>query len=358
MSPLYSWLHQEAGRKLRIILDNTSARMSGPRRKELHANAPTDINERTCLIEIWIERLKLIKSGLESFPIPDSRSATSTCMPSPLRLPIGPQNPHSGKTLTPQENDIYDLVTACLQRDQYQCIITGRKFTDHSNANVVHIIPFSLANHRSCRGSDFWRMMEIFFGLENTDMIFEELLDRINGLENLITLDNSVCGMLNSGNLTLIPRRSIRDRIHVINDHIGNYWLEIRYPRWPELEIPEFIRSTKGLLLPGSRINLRYSESTPGDACMLPLPSSSYFALREFILSLKNDCANDAPEMRLGHSPNHDVPFIPRPVMPGELESGYLTYPTTCHSPSANQVLAAIAILEDMIDDGDLERSQ
>jgi len=383
MALLTSWILQAAGPELRNILNNSYSHMTTQLRKDLFANAPTDISERTHLVEIWIRRLNLIKFGLASFPIVDAESATSTSMLSSTRPPIAHHSPHSGSTLASQEDDSYIPITACLQRDQYQCIITGRKFTDNSNTNfklnVVNIIPLTLANHPSCRGLDFWKMMEMFCGVENTDKIFVNLLDKIHGLENLITLDNTVCALLDSGRLTFVPGTSLNNYIPVINDHIGSYWLEIGYPQWFEQGLPEFILSIKGLragqtttLIPGSKVDIMCHLATSGDTCTtLPQPSSSYFALRTFILSIKLDCANDALSTRFGYSSVYYAPLTyahlelgsgcdpttcDGSISPPEFGSGYSTYPTTCDSPSADPVLAAVAIVEDSVDCGDLER--
>ena len=120
--------------------------------------------------------------------------------------------------------------------------------------------------------------------------MFAGLLERVNSLENLVTLDTSIHPMFNSGALTLTPETATWDPIPVINDYTGGYWLDIAYEG---LCYTEYIQSTKGLstgevriLYPLSRITIACHEAMRGHASILPLPSC--FALRAFVLSLKN----------------------------------------------------------------------
>ena len=109
---------------------------------------------------------------------------------------------------------------------------------------VVPIIPFAFANHPRCQDLDFWKMLEIFYCSEAIDAMFAGLLERVNSLENLVTLDNSIHAMFNSGALTLTPGTATWDPIPVINDYTGGYWLDIGCERLP---YSEFIQSTRDL---------------------------------------------------------------------------------------------------------------
>ena len=64
-------------------------------------------------------------------------------------------------------------------------------------------------------------MLEMFYGSEAIDNVFAGLLERVNSLENLVTLDNSIHPMFNSGALTLTPETATWDPIPVINDYTG-----------------------------------------------------------------------------------------------------------------------------------------
>ena len=350
---LRPFVNQYAGPELREILGHTRKFMTHQLRQELLAEVPTDTNESTQAIQMWITRLNIIKSGLESFPMLIDGGGTSTTTQSPTIA-----SPADGTTQAQQANLSQASIAACLERDQYQCIITGRKFPDRSGTEVVPIIPLAFANHPGCRDLDFWKMLEMFYGLEATDKLFAGLLEPANSLENLITLDNSIHAMFNSGSLTLTPEKARREPIPVINDYRGGYWLNIQYPHGPRL--PEPIQSTKGLktgevmtLYPWSKIAIACHEGMPGQASTLPLPS--YFALRAFVLSLKNICAYKPP-------PHHALPppgafLTSSPVTPIRYWNQNPTHSATSDSPCADPVLAASAILQALVDAGALERS-
>ena len=262
-------------------------------RKELFGKAPTDTNECAQAVGMWIARLNVIKSGLASFPMPVDGGGISTTMES---LTIAA--PPDGTTQAQQASPNQASITACLERDQYQCIITGRKISDGSSTEVVPLIPFAFANHPRCRDLDFWKMLDMFFGPEAIDTLFAGLLELVDSLENLVTLDSSIHAVFNSGALTLTPRVAVWDPIPVINDYRGDYWLDIGYDHG--VRSSDFIKSTKGFspgqvgtLHPWSRIAIACHEAMPGHALTLPLPS--YFALRAFILSLKNTIAYKLP---------------------------------------------------------------
>ena len=191
--------------------------------------------------------------------------------------------------------------------------------------------------------------LELFYGSEAIDAVFAELLERVNSLENLITHDNSIQAIFDSGALTLTPGTATRDPIPVINDYTGGYWLVIGYPG---LCYSEYIQSTKGLstgkvrvLYPWSKITIACHEAIPGHASTLPLPS--YFSLRAFVLSLKNSIAYNLPS--LGAFPLFGASLTPGPVTPVDSENQYPTHPATTDSPCADPVLAASAIFQALV---------
>ena len=301
---------------------------------------------------MWITRLNVIKSGLASFPMLIDGGGTSNTTQS---LAIAPQADVA--TGAQQAGLDPTSVSACLERDQYQCIISGRKVSDGSGTEVVPIIPFAFVNHPCCRGLDFWKMLEMFYGSEAIDRLFAGLLGRVNSLENLVTLDSSIHAMFNSGALTLTPGTATWEPIPVINDYTGTYWLDIGYEGLCYLD---YIQSTKGLstgevrvLYPWSRITIACNEAMPGHASPLPLPS--YFALRAFVLSLKNTIAEEP--LPYDALPPTSGSLTPSPVTPADYWNQYPVHSPTSNSPCADPVLAASAILQGLVDEGALEQS-
>ena len=198
----------------------------------------------------------------------------------------------------------------------------------------------------------------MFYGSEAIDAVFAGLLERVNSLENLITLDNSIHAMFNSGRLTLTPETAMRDPIPVINDYTGGYWLNISYPLG--VCLPEYIQSTKGFstgevrtMYPWSRIGIPCHEAMPGQVPTLPLPS--YLALRAFVLSLKNTLAYKPPQLDLLLS---DTSITPGPVTPVDYWNQYPTHSPITGGLCADPVLAASAILRALVIEGALEGSQ
>ena len=381
---IYAFVIHYSDPELREILDHTFRLMTHELKQELLAKLSPGTNEFTQAIDMWITRLNLIKSVLASFPMlidggrtsttaepltiaPPADGTSTTTEPPTIALPADETSttiepltiapPASGTTQVQQAGPSEASITACLERDQYQCIITGRKLSDASGTEVVPIIPFALANHPSCRDLDFWKMLEMFYGSEATDKLFAELLERVNSLENLITLDNSIHAIFNSGALTLTPGTATWDPIPVINDYTGGYWLDIGYPG---VRYAEYIQSTKGLstgkvriLYPWSRITIASHEAMPGHASALPLPS--YFALRAFVLSLKHSIADNL--LPLDALPPLGASLTPSPLTPVNYWNQYPIHSPTSDSPCADPVLAASAILQALVDIGALESS-
>ena len=167
---LRPFVMQYAGPELRRILANTRKFMTLQLRQELLAEVPTHTNGSTQAVQMWITRLNIIKSGLESFPMLIDGDGISTTIQS---LTIA--SPADGTTQAQQANPSEPSIAACLERDQYECIITGRKFSAGSGTEVVPIIPFAFANNPGCRDLDFWKMLEMFYGSETTEKLFAGL---------------------------------------------------------------------------------------------------------------------------------------------------------------------------------------
>ncbi|PUU82617.1 hypothetical protein B9Z19DRAFT_1061644 [Tuber borchii] len=350
---LRPYVNQTAGPELRNVLGQTLKYMTRQLRQELLAEVSTDTNECNQAIDLWIARLNTIKSGLASFPMVIEGGEANTTTQSPATAP-----PADGTNQAQHASPSEETITACLERDGYQCILTGRKLSNGSDSKVVPIIPFVFANHPRCRDLAFWKMLEMFYGTEAIDTLFAGLLDRVNSLENLIALDDSIHARLNSGWLTLTPETATRDPIPVINNYRGGYWLNLGYPQG--LRLSEHIQSIKGLnagevrtLYPRSRIAIECHKAMPNQPPTLPLPS--YFALRVFVLTLKNLCAYQLPRHHALAPPGAFL--TPGPITPSHYWNEYPTYSPTLDSTSADPILAASAILQALADAGALERS-
>ena len=78
-------------------------------------------------------------------------------------------------------------------------MITGRKSSDGFQKNVEHIIPSAIENCPDCRRLELTNMLEIFCGSEETGNLFARVLDRINHVENLVSLNSSKNTIFASG---------------------------------------------------------------------------------------------------------------------------------------------------------------
>lgn len=358
-TPLHQAIVYSTSLKLARTMYDTQHCMTHEHQQELLAYPPVDTHECAQVIDAWITRLKVIKSALLNFPTTVSGSGIVASPPG-----ITPVSWVAGNTAHPvtapvrHNSQSSAAETDCLKRDQYQCVITGRTSQDGSTIEVAHIIPFDLANNPRCRDLDFWKMLEIFQGKEATDTMFAGVLDKINGLENLICLDSSIHSMFRNGSITLNPVTQDGDPIRIKNNHIGDYWLRVEYP--PQLGMPEYIQSTKGLsagevrtLYSGNGVSLTNHDQMPGHLHTLPLPS--FFALRASILSLKHQSEYIPTARDLLRSFGETLTTSPATSI--DTENCQSIHRATSHTTSADPVLAASAILYDLVDSGDLARS-
>jgi len=91
------------------------------------------------------------------------------------------------------------------------------------------MISFALSNQKCCPQLRFWSMLELFFGLQVTNKILENLYENIHGRGNMIQLGNSVHAMLVNGSIRLKPLRTLYEEIPVLNDYEGHHWLSVQY---------------------------------------------------------------------------------------------------------------------------------
>jgi len=186
-------IYAPATQDLRTFLNYRHEFLAPEYLQELHAPAPTNAQERRQAVHKWAHRWAIIKRALANFPTLRRGSAPRNNTPQAMgqARPSTPRNP--GAT------------SACLRRDGYQCVITGRRSEHGFALEVAHIIPYALANDNSCRGLDFWNMLELFWGVDKTNRAFARVRNDINSTANLVTLDNSIHSMFDNGSLTLTP---------------------------------------------------------------------------------------------------------------------------------------------------------
>ena len=348
--------------QLRSTLGLAFFYMTHQHQQELLANAPLDFNECMQAVNAWIGRLNIITSALENFPTFLSETKTST-----LADNVTPPCPMSRNTreivTAPEEQEGPSNLNPiskkhCLERDQYQCMITGRKSSDGFQINVERIIPFAIANHPDCRRLDFWNMLEMFYGREATDNLFAGVLEGIDHVENLVSLDSSINTKFANGTLTLTPQTLTDYSMHPLEDHTGDYLLSVDYTR--ECGSLQNIESSKvlttgevGTLYPRCKVPITYSKEIPGHTNTFPLPS--YFALRASILSLKHLCE---PTPIWQYLPSPTCPSLsPSPGSSIVTTDDQSTQPAPCDATGNGPVLAASSILYELVDSGALGRS-
>lgn len=94
---------------------------------------------------------------------------------------------------------------ACLERDQYQCIITGRDNRQGFAIRVSHIIPHSLSYTGGCRDEAFWKTLELLYGTDITSAMWEIAGGaNVNNIVNLYCVDISLHPMLETNAIYLL----------------------------------------------------------------------------------------------------------------------------------------------------------
>jgi len=139
--------------------------------------------------------------------------------------------------------------------------VIGRRSEDGFALKVAHIFPYALANNDACRELDFWRVLELFYGLHITNRIFNAIRWNVNCLANLITLDNSVHFMFDNGRLTLTPETTEGVGIPILNNHRTDYMSRVRYPMG--MSTPHLIQSTRIYLHQNSAQSLFHNSRIP-----------------------------------------------------------------------------------------------
>ena len=147
-------------------------------------------------VNTWIRRVTIITSVLENLPRLLAETTTDNptdniTPPCPIsRNTIDISTAPEGGELPANLNPISILY--CSERDQYQCMITGRKTSDGFKKNVERIISFAIENDPECGRLELANMFEIIYGSEETGNLLARVLDRINHVENLVSLNSSI----------------------------------------------------------------------------------------------------------------------------------------------------------------------
>ncbi|KAG0635672.1 hypothetical protein HOY80DRAFT_1056522 [Tuber brumale] len=351
-------LYKKATQEQREILNHGSRYFTIDLQDQLASTPPQNPQERENILDEWILKIRIIRSALYNFPMMrtgssnmDRRPASagqdgtvhadtmsrytlsnlgeastvaavvsdtvinnlsdSTGIARSQHATIGKSKavstPRDTSDSTDKTNDPAESIikrdhrapTRCYRRDDFQCVITGRNADGGFAIEAAHIIPFAAANRPSCRGHDFWRMVEMFLGIDNTNKLFQEVRANLNSGANLVSLDNSTHAMYDNGALILTPLGPLFEPISVGSAPLTGYWLTVTYTM--NMRIPQLIQSTKVLgpgpvrtLGPGCHVPMQYPV-VPGQVIDDP-PSTSYLALRALVTKLKMDCNIRLPE--------------------------------------------------------------
>ena len=275
---------------------------------------PTRRAERHEVVLKWLRRFQIIKGALDNFPTLRRSGTSQAGSPGPhMSSANSASTPMGSETDTTRVATRSPTATAnCRERDNYTCVVTGRRSSDGFALEVAHIIPFALAKSADCRSLDFWRMLELFYGVECTNSLFKSICDNINDPSNLVLLDNSIHAMFDNCSLLLLPLTHEGRPIDVLGSSQAplTYNLQIVYPKG-KVTVPELIQSTKLLkksgtaehdsqvegengkmrvmpVLSESQVQIKQQDpdSKASKTTVYPLPSPGYFALRRFVLFL------------------------------------------------------------------------
>ena len=280
---------------------------------ELASSPPADDVECEQAITRWLDRLNLIELALWHFPTPKKTGpriyppgSIDALAGSPFRNLVRERGTAgsplhnlareagAGGTDTPRSQLTARL---CRERDQYQCVVTGKKLSDGYDIQVAHVIPYHLAKNSQDRHVEFWKMLELFCGTADTDKMFKEVHSSINALENLVCLEIGVHSMFDHGTLTLRPCTFDDEELSFASTHEGSYALTVNYPQG--LSEPKQMQSTKisGVrvirpLYNDCQIEIQYRPHRNSQIRTVPRPA--YFAIRQWLLYLNQLCRHEA----------------------------------------------------------------
>lgn len=150
-------------------------------------------------------------------------------------------------------------------------------------------------------------MFKIFFEVEFTRSLFDTILKDVNDLTNLISLHALIYAIYNNSSILLISFAKQNEEIRVLGNQLTNYLLNITYSKG-KVTVPELITSTRILpvrpetastvlpVLSGSLVKIEHpttKDSQKKTPIVYPLPSSSYFALHNFVMWLQLTCSEE-----------------------------------------------------------------
>lgn len=174
----------------------------------------------------------------------------------------------------------------CRKRDHHRCIITGRGGDDWP-LEVAHILPYGTSKEPSCRQRPFWKLLELFIGIDRTEALWQYIGGaNINRLENLIVLDPSIHKLFDKGTFFLVPQHTPTSTSAINLDFTWN-------GKGSLLEnLITTLRSTNlqehSLLSSARRVAARepFRIFTP-DSVNLPLPNPELLVIHRAINSLR-----------------------------------------------------------------------
>lgn len=291
---LYEVVEEETGKEGKRFLSLAFNYLYPPYKMELDSAPPADETECSKLVAKWLERLKNAGSALQHFPT--LRPGRGTWAPGGTiaaeRSPV--EGFEDGGLLHKRDPVGPDL---CRQRDKGICVLTGRKSSDGWAVEVAHIIPWAFTADASRRNLLLWHLIELFLGVEQTNLTFAGLASTIDSLWNLVSLDKSLHSLYDNGHLVLVPVTTQGDPIPISSTYSGTYLLQIRFPK--SLSDPDLVTSSKIVgsdrtqtLHDGSYIALTYDPDAPIN--LQRLPSPSYFAFRAWLQWLKFELSGRA----------------------------------------------------------------
>jgi len=235
-------VHSQADTEGKRFLNNAFGNLTTRNQAELKCPLPVPELEYQEVEKTWIKKLKIIESALESFltlkgPIRQISGSPTSWSPAQKSTSIAAssgsshQTAVSGSLLQPVATRHKSSVLNCLRRDGGTCRIIGHKLLERFPVQMANIIPFAQIKGAECCQLNFWKMLELFFGVESTNSLFNTLYKNINHLTNLIILDNSIHAIIDNSNILLTPFTDYDQKIGILgNNYMTNYYLKITYP--------------------------------------------------------------------------------------------------------------------------------
>ena len=290
----YNLLYDSTGIEGKHFLELAYDYLYYPLIKELDSPPPADDLVCDKLLKWWLETLQNAGFALQHFPT--LRLGRGSFAPGGTIAAKGtsPQGLDCGELPLKRDKEAPEL---CEKRDRGVCVLTGRKSSDGWAVEVAHIMPFAFISEGRRRNLLFWQLVELFFGVEQTNQIFSSVARSIDSLWNLVSLDKSLHALYDSGHLVLVPVTTGGDPIPMSSSYSGTYLLQVRFPY--SLSDPDLVTSSRIVgseatqtLHDGSYVGIVFDPDAPSDIQRLPSPS--HFAFRAWFQWLKAELSGQA----------------------------------------------------------------